>query len=118
MKEKLNKIDKLKFWIKEIGLKPKYFAEQYYISEYIEPNEADINKFYEKFRGHLKRNTTSDEIIDLYLNFLFDMDEFKNTTNIKANFYSEEAFSKEFNKKMKNISMKITNDLVINEDSK
>lgn len=106
------KINELKDWIIKIGLTQKYFSQQYYIEVYEDLNEEEINRFYQKFKGHMKRKTTSIETINLYLNFLFEMDEFKNISYIKPKFYEEESFSDEFNKRMKKISKDITDKLI------
>ena len=71
-----NKQDELKIWIEKIGLKQKNFAQLYAMYEYHEPTEDDIHIFYEKFKGHMKRSTTKVSTIDIYLNFLFELDEF------------------------------------------
>lgn len=82
-KKKENQIPLLKSCIKKIGLTQKYFAQLYYIEIYEDLNEEKINSFYEKFKGHMKRETTKSEIIDVYLYFLHEMDEFKNNNYIE-----------------------------------
>ena len=112
-----DKKEELKSWIKKIGLTEKYFAQQYYVSSYVEPTEKDIDKFCEKFRGHIKRNTTPIETIELYLNFLFDMEEFKALNYVKPNYVMGDNFSQEFNKRMRKISTDINNQLKEKEDN-
>lgn len=110
--DKMNEVElkqqELKKWIKKLFKSQKYFAEQYYIEIYDYENEEDLQKFYEAFKGHLKRNTTDMGIISKYLKFLFDSKEFKDSEYIKPEFYFEHECSDEFNKRMKEISKKIT----------
>ncbi len=106
-----DKKEELRNWIKKIGLTEKYFSEQYYIETYEDINEKEINRFYQKFKGQMKRDTTSTEIIELYMNYLFDMEEFKALNYVKPNYIMDDNFSKEFNNKMKNISILINNKL-------
>ena len=63
----------------------------------------------------MKRDTTSTEIIELYMSFLSQMEEFKNLDYVKPNFIWEDDFSKEFNHRMKKISIDI-NDKLIHEE--
>jgi len=99
-----DKQDELKIWIDKIGLKQKHFAQIYAEGLYNDPTEDDIRIFYEKFRGHMKRSTTKVSTIDIYLNFLFELDEFKNTSYVKPKFHFEDKFSKTFNDRMQKIS--------------
>lgn len=112
------KIKELKKWIKKLGMTQKYFARQFFIDDYIydNDNEEDIEIFYEKFRGHLKRNTTSVETIDIYLNYLYNMEEFKKKCYIKPTYIKDEIFGKEFDERMKKISKNITEILEKKED--
>lgn len=96
--------EELKRWIKKLGMTRKYFAEQYFIEEYDSLNEEEISAFYEKFKGHLKRNTTSIETIDIYLKYLYEMEEFKKKCYIKPNKIEDDIFGKLFDEKMKDIS--------------
>lgn len=116
--DKMNEVElkqqELKKWIKKLFKSQKYFAEQYYIEIYDldYENEEDLQKFYEAFKGHLKRNTTDIGIISKYLKFLFDSKEFKDSEYIKPKFYFEHECSDEFNKRMKMISKKITDHII------
>lgn len=101
----------LKKWIKKLGMTHKYFAEQYFIEEYDSFNEEEISAFYEKFKGHLKRTTTPIETINIYLKYLYEMEEFKNKCYIKPNKIEDNIFGKEFDEKMKEISKDISDKL-------
>lgn len=105
------KQQELRDWIKKLGMTQKYFSEQYFIEEYDSLNEEEINAFYEKFKGHLKRSTTPIETIDIYLNYLYDMDEFQKKCYVKPTYIKNDSFSDEFNERMKNISKMITQSL-------
>lgn len=113
-KEIKNKQEELKSWIKKIGMTQKYFAEQYFIEVYGSYEESEIQGFYEKFKGHLKRNTTPVETIDIYLNYLYQMEEFKKVGYIKPVYLEDDMFDKEFNKRMNEISKCITDKLIEN----
>lgn len=101
----------LKKWIKKLDMTQKYFAEQYFIEEYGSLIEDEINAFYEKFKGHLKRTTTPVETIEVYLNYLYQMDEFKEKCYVRPVYVEDDLFSKEFDKRMKDISKMITMEL-------
>lgn len=107
MNKTIKKQDELKKWIKKLGMTQKYFAEQYFTDEYNRWNEEEIKEFYEKFRGHLKRKTTPIEKIDIYLNYLYEMDEFKKKCYVKPVYIESDLFSKDFSEKMRNISKMI-----------
>lgn len=102
-----DKQNELKLWIEKIGLKPKHFAQIYAEYLYHDPTEDDIRIFYEKFRGHMKRSTTKVSTIDIYLNFLVELDEFKDIGYVKPKFYFQDIFSKNFNSRMLKISEEI-----------
>lgn len=104
------KQNELKKWISKLGMTRKYFAEQYFIDTYIYEidNEDEINAFYEKFKGHLKRKTTSVEKINIYLNYLYEMDKFKKKCYIRPNKIENDIFGKEFDQKMEEISKNIS----------
>ncbi len=111
------KQNELRKWIKKIGLNQKYFAQLYAQHLYYDPHEDDIKAFYEKYKGHMKkdRTTTDVNIINKYLDFLFTLEEFKDTGYVKPTFHHKDRFSDSFNKRMEKISKKITEKLV-NED--
>ncbi len=113
MNETEEKIKELKKWIKKLGMTQKYFARQFFIDDYVydNDNEEEIENFNEKFKGHLKRSTTPVETIDIYLNYLYNMEEFKKKCYIKPTYIKDEIFGKEFDEKMKKISEEITNKL-------
>lgn len=104
----IDKQNELKSWIKKIGLTQKYFAELYCVHYYHDPHESDIKRFYEKFKKEVTRETTDISILDKYLQFLFTLDEFKDVGYVKPDFYDEDKFTDNFNKRMKKISKSIT----------
>jgi len=108
MSEAEPKQQELKKWIKKLFKSQKYFAQQYYIETYVNYDEEDLERFYEAFKGHLKRKTTDVGVITKYLKFLFDSQEFEDSEHIKPEFYFPHEFSDEFNKKMKEVSKKIS----------
>ena len=111
------KQQELKKLIKKLFKSQKYFAEQYLIEEYVSYDEDDLKRFYEQFKKEINRTTTSIDIINKYLNFIFDSEEFKRNEYIKPKNYFKDEFSDNFNQKMKNISQLITDELIQNDDS-
>lgn len=109
--DKMNEVElkqqELKKWIKKLFKSQKYFAQQYCIETYVNYDEEDLERFYEAFKGHLKRKTTDVGVITKYLKFLFDSQEFRDSEYIKPEFYFPHEFSDEFNERMKEVSKKI-----------
>lgn len=103
-----NKKKELKQWLKKLGFSQKYFAGLYCEHEYVEPSEEFIAQFYEKFKKQISNHAKDDVVIEKYLNFLFELEEFKNIDYVKPKFYCEDAFDKSFNEKMQKISKNIT----------
>ena len=99
-----DKQNELIIWIDKIGLKQKHFAELYTMNLYHEPSEDDMRIFYEKFKGHMKRDTTKIAVIDRYLDFLFTLDEFKDTSYVKPTFHFKNKLSKKFIQEMMDIT--------------
>ncbi|MBC8237070.1 MAG: hypothetical protein H8E76_02455 [Helicobacteraceae bacterium] len=108
----IDKQNELIMWIDKIGLTQKYFAGLYAQHIYHNPQEGEIQSFYEKYRGHMKRSTTKISVIDRYLNFLYTLDEFKDVGYIKPQFHYEDSFDDSFNKRMKKISKDITDKIL------
>jgi hypothetical protein len=106
-----SKKEELKAWLKKLNLTQKYFAGLYCEQTYCEPSEEFVIQFYEKFKKQVSKNSKDEKIIDTYLNFLFELEEFKNGGYAKPNFYCEDFFTKSFNEKMKGISKNITDKL-------
>lgn len=114
----MNKVEEkqieLKKWIEKLGMTQKYFSEQYFIEEY-GLNEEEIKAFYEKFKGHLKRKTTHVETIDIYLRYLYEMDEFKKKCYVRVNKIEDDSFGNEFDLKMSKISKNISKSLEVKQ---
>lgn len=102
------KQQELKKWIKKLFKSQRFFALKYCIETNGYDDERDLNNCYEAFKGHLKRKTTDIGIIAKYLKFLFDSQEFKDFGYVKPEFYFPHEFSDEFNKRMKEVSKKIS----------
>lgn len=114
--DKMNEVElkqqELKKWIKKLFKSQKSFSQQYCIETYDNYDEEDLERFYEAFKGQLKRNTTDIQVISKYLKFLFDSKEFRDSESIKPDFYFAHELSDGFNKRMKDISKKITDHIV------
>lgn len=114
--DKMNEVElkqqELKKWIKKLFKSQKYFAQQYYMVIYDNYDDEDLERFYEAFKGHLKRKTTDVGVISKYLKFLFDSQEFRDSEDIKPEFYFSNELSNDFNLRMKKISKKITDHLI------
>lgn len=110
MKEKQKE---LKNWLEKLGISGNEFAKRFYYetidSELFEAEEQKaVKKFQDQFKKALQRETTKDELLDKYLNFLYEQEEFKKKDLVKPNCIFSNEFDKEFNKKMKQISKNIT----------
>lgn len=114
--DKMNEVElkqqELKKWIKKLFKSQKDFAQQYYMETYVNYDDEDLERFYEAFKGHLKRKTTDIGVISKYLKFLFDSQEFRDSESIKPEFYFLNELSNDFNLRMKKISKKITDHLI------
>lgn len=114
--DKMNEVElqqqELKKWIKKLFKSQKYFAQQYYMETYVNYDDEDLERFYEAFKGHLKRKTTDVGVISKYLKFLFDSQEFRDAEYVKLEFYFSHELSDEFNKRMKMISKKISDRII------
>lgn len=117
--DKMNEVEleqqQLKKWIKKCFKSQRYFSQQYYIETYFNYDEEDLERFYEAFKGHLKRSTTDIGIISKYLNFLYDSKEFKDSEYVKPKSYFEHEVSDNFTRRMREVSKKIT-DHVVGQD--
>jgi hypothetical protein len=101
------KQEKLKFWISKFGWSQNEFARSFYVANNETDVETEIKSFEEKFKKHLSRTTTKEEIIDKYLDFIYSSDEFKKIGFIKPQNQSHHEFTFDFSQKMKKISKKI-----------
>jgi nitrate/nitrite-specific signal transduction histidine kinase len=99
---------KLKEQIRKLFKSEKSFAEQYYMSEKKCDDDEELKNYYEKFKKHVRRDTTKIEVIDAYLTFLYNSDEFRKNSQIKPQFYFGDELRDKFNQEMKKISKKIT----------
>lgn len=102
------KQQELKKWIKKFFKSQKSFSQQYCMKTYDNYDEEDLARFYETFKGQLKRNTTDSQVISKYLKFLFDSEEFRNSEYVKPEFYFQHELSNDFNNTMRSISKKIS----------
>jgi hypothetical protein len=116
MKQELKqKQAELKEWLKKLGLSQNIFGERlfYHVNE--SDNEEEINQFIERFKKAINRDSTDIKLIETYLEFLFEQNEFMKLGLIKSTFYYEDEFTEDFNWRMKNISKNITERIVSQE---
>lgn len=106
----------LKDWLKKIGLSQNVFAERlfYYVND--SDNEEEIKQFYERFRKAINRDSTDIKLIETYLEFLFEQDDFLKLGLVKPTFYHEDEFTDDFNRRMKMISKNITEKLLASQE--
>lgn len=114
MNKTKEKQEELKKWIKKLGMTQKYFARQFFIDDYIydNDNEEEIEEFYQKFKGHLKRITTPVETIEIYLSYLYGMDEFNKKCYVRPTKVEDDIFGDDFDLKMEEVSKNISEHLI------
>lgn len=100
----------LKNLIKKIGISQAKFARRVFCNISDSDDEKEMNLFCEKFKKHLNRNA-SIEVLETYLEFLYEQNEFIKLDLIKPKFYYDESFDADFIKKMKQISKSISKNL-------
>ena len=108
----------LKQWIIKIGMTVKYFSGQYCQDTFENFTEEEIAQYYEKFKKELSRKTTKDEVLDKYFEYLYSLEEFKKIGYVKPFYIDNDIFDEEFNNRMKNISKKISDELIYNDETK
>ena len=112
----LEKKDKLEYWINKLGLTKNIFAERVYWYMNENGTNEEMESFRKKFTKALQRETTKIELLDSYLDILYELPEFEKLGFIKPKNYFENEFSDNFNKKMKDISRKLSEDISYNDD--
>lgn len=112
-----NKKDELVKWIKKLGFTNNIFAERafYYLNDDSD-DQQEIKKFQSKFNKLLQRDTTKIELIETYLDILYEQPEFTQLGYIKPKNYFKDEFDNSFNTKMKEISQDITEELTSMKD--
>jgi hypothetical protein len=110
-KDFLRKKEELESWIKKLGLTKNLFAERVYYYMNNSDNEEEIKSFQAKFIKALQRDTTKIELLDTYLDILYEQPEFEKLGYIKPKNYFESDFDNTFNNKMTKISQSITEEI-------
>ena len=102
------KQQELKKWLKKLGLSQPIFAERvfYHINE--SDNKEEITQFIWRFKQAIKRDSTDIQLIESYLDILFEQNEFLKLGLVRPKFHYEDDFCDDFNKRMKKISKAIT----------
>ena len=113
------KKEELIHWIYKCGWTLDTFAEKVYtyMNDLDIDNEEDIKKFKEKFKKALQRDTTHIELMDIYLDILYEQPEFEKLGYIRPKNYFEGEFDTNFNSKMRKISQRITEELEVKSDN-
>lgn len=96
--------------IKKIGWSQKEFARAYYFNSQDEGDDVEAERFEEKFKKHLSRSTTPEELLDRYVEFIFMQREARNMDVVKLVHVPLNKFSENFNRRMQNISKNITSE--------
>lgn len=110
------KKDELLKWIKKLGLTNNIFAERVFYHMNDSDNEKEIKKFQSKFNKLLQRDTTKIELIETYLDILYEQEEFIKLGYIKPKHHFKDDFDDIFNNRMEKISQSITEKISHNED--
>ncbi|MDD2464139.1 MAG: hypothetical protein PHI97_09085 [Desulfobulbus sp.] len=108
MDEVSKKQSEFKSWLKKIRISQNDFADLFMYSIEEESSEEQIKKFQEKFKKQLNRKTTSLELLDAYLNFLFSLEKFKEAGFVRPQSYSDDILEPSAARMMKCISKKLT----------
>jgi hypothetical protein len=108
MDEVCRKQSEIKSWLKKISLSQNEFAALFMDSVDEEASEKEITKFQDSFKKQLKRKTTSLELLNTYINFLFSLAKFKEAGFIRPQSYSDDILEPAAARIMKNISKKLT----------
>jgi hypothetical protein len=96
-------LGKLKWSQKKLG------REFYYAKHEFEDDLTEINRYEEKAKKDLSRNTTKPEILQSYLNLISQHNEFKGLDIIIPPYTKSGALSDEMERGMQRISKLITN---------
>jgi hypothetical protein len=104
----LEKKEKLEFWINKLGLTKNIFAERVYWYMNDNGTNEEMESFRRKFIKALQRETTKLELLDSYLDILYELSEFEKLGFVKPKNYFEDDFSNNFNLKMKKISEELS----------
>ena len=113
MKDELNKKQQeLKSWLKKLGLSQPVFAERVFYHINDSDNEKEIKQFIERFKKAINRSSTDVKLIESYLDILFEQNEFLKLGLVKPQFHYKDDFDDDFNKKMKEISQSISENIV------
>lgn len=102
----------LKQLIKKLGWSQKKFSRRFFWEIYDSDNETEIKQFEEKFKKQISRKSTNEKLIDSYIDFLFSLEEAAQLEYKRPCNFSEFDFSKEFNRKMKQISKNINDQIL------
>ena len=112
----LEKKEKLEHWINKLGLTKNIFAERVYWYMNDSGTDEEMEKFKKKFTKTLQRNTTKLELLDSYLDILYELPEFEKLGFIKPKNYFEDNFSNNFNLKMRKISEELSEKISYNDN--
>lgn len=101
----------LRNWLKTIGLSQASFARTVFCEEHDSDDIEEIKRFCETFKKHLSRKSVPLERLEAYLQILYKQDEFIKLGYVKPEFYYDADFDDTFKKNMKEISIRISEQL-------
>lgn len=107
--EVFKKQKELKTWLKKIGLSQNEFAGLFYDEHHENCIEDDVERFKEKFKKQLSRESTKVELLESYLDYLFSTEKFKEAGFFRPQCASAGILDPEIEKLMKNVSKELTN---------
>lgn len=102
------KLSTLKSWLNKIGLSQNEFAALFYDEHHEHCIEEDVDRFKEKIKKQLNRQSTKIELIESYLNFLFTTEKFKEAGYFRPQCSSDGILDPEVVKLMKKTSEELT----------
>ena len=99
----------LRTWLKKIALSQNEFAALFYDEHHENCIEEDVERFKEKFKKQLSRQSTKVELLETYLDYLFSTEKFKEAGYFRPQCASGGILDPEAEKLMKKVSKELTN---------
>lgn len=99
----------LRTWLKKIGLSQNEFAALFYDEHHEICIKEDVERFKEKFKKQLNRQSTKVELLESYLDYLFSTIKFREAGYFRPQCSSGGILDPETERLMKKISEELSN---------
>ncbi|WP_420589076.1 hypothetical protein [Bacterioplanoides sp.] len=110
--------DQIRSLISELNWKIPKLAEVLYVAlndDETKDEKSEIEAFYEKLKGHLKRKSTRPELLNNYLNIITNHPEYIKSSVISARYVPSNSISATLRSGLKSISKNITQNIDEND---